>query len=151
MATPQTPPAPRSPLARYAGLQLAGPNLTADTFRDGLYHAAPKATGPTLQTIVTWGNHGYWQGTDYGGLDNAGVLYWDPKAVGPDETGKVGNGMYRLVNGGLRYLPGQWPTTPIKLFDAAGTVTIYPANQIPAELQPKTVRVPADAPAANKK
>jgi hypothetical protein len=134
-----------------AGLQLAGPNLTADTFRDGLFHAAPKAAGPTLQTIVTWGNHGYWQGTDYGGLDNAGVLYWDPTAVGADETGKVGNGMYRLVDGGTRYLPGQWPTAPIKLFDPAGTVTVYPANQIPAELLPKPQPVPADAPAATKK
>ncbi len=133
------------------GLQLAGPNLTPDTFRDGLNHFPPQTTGPTLQTIVTWGNHGYWQGNDYGGLDNAGILYWDPNTVGQDETGKVGKGMYRLVNGGLRYLPGHWPTTPIKLFDSTGTVTIYPANQIPAQLQPKPQPVPANAPAANKK
>lgn len=132
------------------GLQLAGPNLTPDTFRDGLYHAPPQATGPTLKAIGTFGNHGFWQGTDYGGLDNAGILYWDPTAVGEDETGKVGKGMYRLVNGGLRYLPGQWPTTPIKLFDPAGTVTIYAANQIPAELLPKPEPVPAGAPAATK-
>jgi hypothetical protein len=44
-------------------------------------------------------------------------------------------------------LPSQWPTTPVKLFDPAGTVTIYPADQIPAELQPTPVPVPADAPA----
>ena len=133
------------------GLQLAGPNLTPDTFRDGLYHAPPQATGTTLKTIGTYGNHGFWKGTDYSGLDNAGILYWDPNAVGADETGKVGKGMYRLVDGGLRYLPGQWPTTPIKLFDPAGTVTIYPANQIPAELTPQTEPVPSAAPAANKK
>ncbi len=133
------------------GLHLAGPNLTPDTFRDGLYHAPPAATGTTLQTITTYGNHGYWPGTDLSGLDNAGVLYWDPNAVGQDESGKVGKGMYRLVDGGLRYLPGHWPTTPIKLFDPAGTITIYPANQIPAELLPKAIPVPADAPAAHKK
>ena len=132
------------------GLQLAGPNLTADTFRDGLYHAPPFATGNTLKAFATFGNHGFWKGTDYGGLDNAGILYWDPKVVGPDETGTVGPGMYRLVDGGTRYLPGQWPTTPVKLFDPAGTVTIYPANQIPPDLVPKAVPVPADAPAAKK-
>ena len=51
--------------------------------------------------------------------------------MGPDETGNVGTGMYRLVDGGRRYLPGHWPTTPVKLFDPAGTVTIYPADKIP--------------------
>ena len=109
------------------GLQLAGPNLTPQTFRDG---AVPRAaaTGGTerrsdrsSRTATTATG----SGTDYGGLDNAGILYWDPKAVGPDETGHVGTGMYRLVDGGRRYLPGQWPTTPVKLFDPAGTVTIY--------------------------
>ena len=132
------------------GLQLAGPNLTPETFRDGLYHAPPFATGTTLKAFGSYGNHGFWSGTDYGGLDNAGILYWDPKAKGPDETGTVGFGMYRLVDGGTRYLPGQWPTTPVKLFDPTGSVTIYPANNIPADLVPKSYPVPADAPAAKK-
>jgi hypothetical protein len=35
----------------------------------------------------------------------------------------------------------------VKLFDPAGTVTIYEAGQIPAELKPAVVPVPADAPA----
>jgi hypothetical protein len=132
------------------GIHLAGANLTPTTFRDGLWHRPPQKLGPnSLGTVVTYGNHGYWSDTDYGGLDNAGILYWDPKVVGPDETGNVAPGMYRLVDGGRRYLPDQWPTTPVKLFDPAGTVTIYPANAIPAELQPATVPVPSDAPAAN--
>jgi len=133
------------------GLMLAGPKLTPLTFRDGLRHAPPRASGPKkLTTISTYGDHGYWGETDYGGLDNAGVLYWDPKVVGPDETGTVAPGMYRLVDGGKRYLPNEWPTTPIKLFDPAGTVTIYPADAIPPELQPKPVPVPADAPVNTK-
>jgi hypothetical protein len=130
------------------GLQFAGPKLTPETFRDGVRHAPPQASGPNkLTNIVTYGDHGYWGEPDYGGLDNAGILYWDPKVVGPDETGNVAAGMYRLVDGGKRYLPDEWPTTPVKLFDPAGTVTIYPANGIPPELQPKAVAVPADAPA----
>jgi len=134
------------------GLQLAGPHLTPQTFAAGLYHAPPQQLGPQgLGTIVTYGHHGYWAGTDYSGLDNAGILYWDPNAIGPDETGHIGKGMYRLVNGGRRYLPGQWPTTPINLFDPTGTITVYNRNNIPPELLPKSEPVPTDAPTATHK
>ena len=104
---------------------------------------------PGLQTITTWGQHGFWPGLDDdpAGLDNAGILWWDPNATGPDETGTVGKGMYRLMDGGRRYTAGHWPTEPVKLFDPAGTVTIYDANAIPPELQPANIPRPPDAPA----
>ena len=54
--------------------------------------------------------------------------------------------MYRLVNGGRRFAPGQWPTEPIKLFDPKGTVIIY--DKRPAEIQPKDYPSPAGSPAA---
>lgn len=133
------------------GIQLAGPNLSAATFRDGVFHAPAPTEGPGgLKAIATYGNHGYWKGTDLYGLDNAGILFWDPKAVGPDETGAVGAGMYRLVDGGRRYLPGHWPTAPVKLFDPANTVTVYAANAVPADLLPKQEPVPAGAPTIKK-
>jgi hypothetical protein len=133
------------------GIQLAGPHLTAETFRDGLFHIPPQPAGPGgIGTIVTYGNHGYWQGTDWGGLDNAGIIYWDPTAKGEDETGAYGTGMYRMIDGGRRYLPNQWPTTPIKLFDPAGTVTTYTAQNVPPELVPKQYPVPTNAPAVKK-
>ena len=43
------------------------------------------------------------------GLDNAALLWWNPNAVGEDETGVVGKGMYELVDGGMRYPGGKWP------------------------------------------
>jgi hypothetical protein len=55
--------------------------------------------------------------------------------------------MYRLLDGGVRYLPNHWPTTPVKLFDPAGTVTVYGETNVPADLLPKTQPVPANAPA----
>jgi hypothetical protein len=129
------------------GMQLAGPKLTPTTFRDGMFHAPAQPSGPhALTQIDTYGSHGFWSGTDYNGLDNAGILYWDPNVSGPDETGNVAPGMYRLVDGGRRYLPGHWPTAPVKLFDPANTVTIYKADRIPADLVPKTQPVPAGAP-----
>jgi hypothetical protein len=130
------------------GLYLAGANLTPDTFQEGLDHMPPKVPGPLgVNTITTYGDHGFWDGNDPGGLDNVGVLFWDPDATGPDETGTEGKGMYRLMDGGKRYLHDQFPTEPMKLFDPANTVTLYEAGQIPAELKPKPVPVPADAPA----
>ncbi len=133
------------------GIQLAGPDLTPQAFRDGLWHIPPQASGTSLKFVDTYGRHGLWPGIDYGGFDNAGILYWDPNAVGSDETGSVGKGMYRLLGGGVRYLPGQWPSTPVKLFDPAGTVTVYSATNIPSELRPPTEPVPPDAPAAKGK
>ena len=117
----------------------------------GLRHGPPQDPGPgSIGFVVTYGDHGYWKGADYGGLDNAGILYWDPTAEGPDETGNVGKGMYRLLDGGRRYLPGHWPTGARPLFDPANTVTIYSANNIPPDLVPKSEPVPSEAPTAKK-
>jgi hypothetical protein len=134
----------------FDGLQLAGPNLTPTAFKNGLDASTPVAptNAPTIQTISTYGNHGFWTGDDPAGLDNAGIEWWDPTAVGPDETGNVGTGMYRLMNGGVRYLPNQWPTTPMPLFEKADTVTFYNDSDVPALLQPKTQPLPAGAPNA---
>lgn len=128
----------------FDGLQLAGPNLTPQSFKNGLDAAPPTAStsSPTIETIVTYGNHGFWEGNDPAGLDNFGLEFWDPTAVGPDETGTVGTGMYRLMDGGQRYLLKQWPTGPVPLFDKANTVTIYPENKIPAALVPKQYPLP---------
>ncbi len=133
------------------GLQGAGAKLTPDTFSEGLRHGPPQDPGPSsIGYVVTYGDHGFWPGTDFGGLDNAGVLYWDPTADGPDETGNIGKGLYRLMDGGRRYLPGHWPTEPLKFFDPANTVTIYDASNIPPDLVPKSEPVPPEAPTAKK-
>jgi hypothetical protein len=133
----------------FTGIQTAGAHLTPDNFRSGMYAIAPPAnTQNTINTISTYGNHGFWPGQDNAGLDNMGVLWWNPNAVGQDETGAVGSGEYELVNGGRRYLPGQWPTDPIPLFDAKNSVTIY--NKLPPALTPKTYPPPAGAPTAGK-
>lgn len=133
-----------------AGLQLAGPHLTPESFKAGLDAAPPIVPGdpPTRRTIVSFGNHGLWADTpdDPAGLDNAGILYWDPNARGTDETGAMGNGMYRLMDGGLRYVQGHWPTDPVKLFDPTNTVTVYGESDIPPELLPKSYPPPPGAP-----
>jgi hypothetical protein len=134
----------------FSGLQTAGPHLTPDNFRAGMYGITPKADpSDTINTITSYGDHQFWPSPpDPAGLDNIGLLWWNPKAKGEDETGAVGDGMYELVNGGKRYVHGQWPTEPLPLFDTKGAVTIY--DNPPAALTPKQYPSPAGSPAAAK-
>jgi hypothetical protein len=120
----------------FTGIQLAGPDLSLETFRDGLWGLPlPKESPDGLATILTWGKHGLWPGVDYGGLDNLNLIWWDPTAKGEDETGNLGTGLYRFVDNARRYLPGHYPTEPIKFFDPTDTVTHFATT--PAELEPK--------------
>ncbi len=104
-------------------LQQTGPKLTHETWRDTLFAYA--GTKPAIsQPLLTWGDKGYWPDTDYQGVDDATIIWWDPTATGPDEIRKDGTGMYQFVDGGKRFLPGEWPTDE-KLFNPDGAVTIY--------------------------
>ena len=71
-----------------------------------------------------------WSTPDYSGTDDLAEIWWDSEATGKDEVDKDGKGMYRYVDGGKRYLPGQWPEGEPKLFDPAGAVTIYDARPL---------------------
>ena len=55
----------------------------------------------------------FYRATDYGGIKDTQEVWWDPKAIAPD--GQPGH--YQSVDGGHRYLLGQWPTTPTAVFD----------------------------------
>ncbi|CAN5630162.1 hypothetical protein BH10ACT2_BH10ACT2_18700 [soil metagenome] len=112
------------PALFFAVLQYTGPNLSAQTFRDALFASA--GTIPAIsQPFLTYGDKGYWGGVaDYQGVDDATEFWWDATATGLDEIRKEGTGMYAYVDGGKRYLPGEWPTGD-KLFVADGAVTLY--------------------------
>ena len=57
-------------------------------------------------------------------MDDATAFWWDATATGADEIRRDGTGMYQYVDGGKRYLPGEWPTED-KLFNPDGAVAIY--------------------------
>ena len=104
-------------------LQMTGPDLTHEAWRDALF-AYPGTTPAISQPFLSWGDKDIWPYTDYQGVDDATLIWWDPAATGPDEIRKDGTGMYTFVDGGQRYLPGEWPTEN-KLFDPEGAVTLY--------------------------
>jgi hypothetical protein len=131
----------QAPLVFFTGVHLAGPELTAKSFAAGLErYPPPKTTTPT-RLHLSWGRHGIWPGVDLTGGDDATVIWWDPKAKGPDEVGRDGTGLYRYADEGKRYLPGQWPRSSIALFDPATSSGVL--EQLPAADQPPSYPSPA--------
>lgn len=132
------------PAVFFSGLQAAGPNLTAESFRDGLFSIPPFQSNPTQQGY-SYGNHGLWPDVDYGGIDDFAEIWWDPTVEGDDEIRKPGRGMYQSVNGGERHYLGEWPEE-LKFFDPDGAVAIY--EELPPEWAPADVPPPPGSPAA---
>ena len=128
------------PALFFAGLQAAGPHLTIDSFRQGLFFNPPTDTRTLTQPGISYGDHGIWPDTDYYGIDDFTEIWWDPTATGEDETHAQGTGLMRFVDGGKRYRPGEWPSD-LKVFDPSGTSTLY--DDIPASEKPKDYPSPA--------
>ena len=115
----------------FAALQGTGPNLTPQTLGDFIKTIQTKPA--MTASYLSYGDQGIWDATDYNGVDDATVFWWDTAAIGPDENGREGTGLMKFVDGGKRYLPGEWPTED-KLFVQDGAVAIYdtaPASETP--------------------
>jgi hypothetical protein len=130
----------QAPLIFFTGVHLAGPHLSAQTFRAGLF--SYPAGNPTAPTVIhmSWGRHGIWPSTDYTWGDDATVIWWDPNASGPDEVDSAGRGLYRYALDGRRYLPGHWPSQ-VGLYDVAHSVTVL--DTLPASGRPPSYPSPA--------
>jgi hypothetical protein len=79
------------------GIQLAGPNLTPQTFERGMF-SYPGGTGPA-------GHWGFGPG-EYTPTQDAREIYWDRNKV---STQNNKQGAYIEVEPGKRYKSGQWP------------------------------------------
>ena len=123
----------------YNPLQGIGPKLSPEAARATLFQA-PIIRSTPVSPQISYGSRGVWPTPDYSGLDDQTVIWWDPAATGPDELGRDGTGLWRFVDKGKRYLPGQFPTAEAKFFDPANTVTIYavppPEAKISADYTP---------------
>ena len=114
----------------YGALQTAGPNLTPQTWRDALFVLEPSDADVVTAPRLSWGDHGLWPARDFSGIDDATEIWWDPDVEGPDELDRIEPGMYRFVDGGKRYYPGQHPDSPPNVFVTEGSVTFY--DELPA-------------------
>jgi hypothetical protein len=129
-----------NPAIFYMGVHLAGPKLTPQTFRDGLWSLPPTGVGSLTSVAVSYGPKGrIWPVDDYTAYDDVVEVWWDRSARGKDDVGNEGVGMYAYVDGGKRYMPGQHPKAPPKAFDRNGAVHVYndpPAQDRPPEYPP---------------
>ena len=116
-----------SPSLLFSLLQAAGPDLTPQSIRSALFSYQPTARAVSAPSL-SWGDHGLWPDApvpvDWSGVDDMTMWWWDPDVTGPDEIQREGQGMMRWVDGGTRYLPGEWDDTD-RFFDPEGTVTIF--------------------------
>lgn len=159
----RTPTAPKTNALIYAplsqlflGIHMAGPDLTPQTFQAGLFAYPASGGGPTTPTISYGPDSGFTMigddcepgvpRPDYYGIDDTVEIWWDAEAVGVDEQGKEGSGMWTYAKNGTRYGPGQMPQAPSNAFDREDTVTVYDA--VPAEDQAPDYPSPATAAAA---
>jgi hypothetical protein len=122
-----------------AGIHQAGPKLTPETFRDGLF-AYPPTGGLPTNPRLSWGDHDLFREPDFNAVDDMQVIWWNAEAKGPDEQGKDGTGMMMSADGGKRYLPGEMPHTPANVFDPDGAVAMY--DELPADAVPPTYPSP---------
>jgi hypothetical protein len=125
----------------FVGIQLAGPELTPETFRDGLFSFEPTSGHPTTYA-VSFGD-GTWPFVDYTAADDVTEVWWDPDATGEDEVGNDGQGLYRYAEEGRRYLPGELAESTATPFDEAGTVTLldaFPETDVLAGYERRTSR-----------
>lgn len=111
----------------YSYNQLVGPELTIESFQKAIFAAAPTPRAFTAPSI-SYGLQGVWPEAfepDYRGIDDVAEIWWDTTVVGLDEIDREGTGLWRFVNGGQRYQPGEIPEGPPDAFVLDGTVTIY--------------------------
>lgn len=126
----------------FTGVHLAGPDLTPETFGDGILRYPPTGGGPT-SPLISRGDHGTWPTFDFGSGDDATLIWFDPDAHGEDEVGVEGDGMYRFALGGTRYRLGMFPDSPAEagLFDVERSVTVY--DQLPEQDRPPSYPPPS--------
>ncbi len=114
-----------APAVVFPLLQQVGPELTRAGVIDVLSDIAPINPDLITNYQISFGEHGIFDDFDIAAFDDATEIWWDPDANGPDEISQVADGMYQYVDGGVRYLPDEWPDTESKVFDTEGAVTVY--------------------------
>lgn len=88
----------------FVGVQVAGPRLTPVEIERG-FRAIPqvRSDDPAVPAC-------FYPAGDFTCVKDAAALYWDASAVAP---GADQPGCWRGIDGGLRYLPGEWPQRAI--------------------------------------
>jgi hypothetical protein len=90
------------------GIQMAGPNLTPETFMQGLFKVPARPPDPA------WSIGGGFSPGDLTYPDYVGFIWWNPTDLAPDDS--TGPGAYRHVYQGKKFRIGELPEEPIPFF-----------------------------------
>lgn len=106
----------RSPIQWiFQGVHMAGPVLTPQSFAQGMYNFPRSGGVPNTPLVFFTQKHPQ-------AIKDFTEVWWNPNGSGRDETGKDGPGVLMKVDGGKRYLLGQWPRTKPRVFVPEGAV-----------------------------
>ena len=97
------------------GIHMAGPNLTTQSFAQGMY-SYPRTGGDVTHPTVQFSR------TSPTAVEDFIEIWWDANAQGPDERSEQGTGMVMKSDGGKRYTLGSWPQADTKAFVPAGAI-----------------------------
>ena len=95
---------------------------------------------------MSYGNWGFFEDTDYAGIDDSAEIWWDPSVEVEDETGTVGAGAWRRAHGGERFVDEEDVPVPNPFADPDDTVTVLTTR--PAEDTAPVYPPPPGSPAA---
>ena len=91
------------------GIQMAGPNLTPQTFMQGQFKIPSRTPDPI------WSMGGGYSPGDLTYPDYVGFIWWSPTDMAPDDS--AGPGAYRHVFGGKKFRIGELPEETIPFFE----------------------------------
>jgi hypothetical protein len=112
----------------YSGIQLAGPKLTPETFRQGAFSMPPAGGAIDGQISNFMLGYGRGAGVPYDQYQTIGIDYsmkwFDPEAVGVSNLvpGPAAAGKFVFLNGAERYYAGHWPKGEQAFFDRSASL-----------------------------
>jgi hypothetical protein len=120
----------------FDGVQAAGPRLTAQMFRQGLFAVpahAGAATGDPTQGQTAYGRTAGLPYDEYMqlGTDFAPVWYDANTVDASNVIAIAGKGVEWYLDGARRYGAGTWPRKPFTFFDTTGAVVKFTARPVP--------------------
>jgi hypothetical protein len=118
----------------YAGIHLAGPNLTEKTFA-GAFANSPPRGGYYSDSVTTLENAPVKPGQPNPSGRGYALGWWEPEVTGPTQLqGVVGQGVTMYLSGGKRYVYGHFPKfargEQPKFFEESAS--IYQLDTVPA-------------------
>ena len=121
----------------YAGIHMAGPKLTPQTYRDGMFSrpaVGGEAEGQVTSTGRYYGKSAKLPYNEYLTGGDVALVWWDTETVGPSVAVNLPDaaGVWQYVDGGKRYIRGQLPSK-VPFFDKTGAlnvITTLPAADV---------------------